>query len=280
MILWKHYVRYMMKIKNLKEFKNYLVVNFDRKKTIITYYNELKSFFNKYDRFTQKTVFEYIKFKRENQTLSSVNSFISAGKQFAKFKQLNIEFPKYKKSEPKIPNYLSEQQLFEILDKLPALTNDYLKWKVILLTMFYTTIRSQELINLTRADIDLEKLLITVRKVKNRTPKILPIPKGVGQIIKVYFATEPETKNAFNTKNLSYMFKTIKQGFNLDEFHPHLLRHSGIRYLLDKGIPLNKVQAITGHKKLTSLEIYTKIKNEELNDLYKKQIKTEIDKRK
>ncbi|MGD2071952.1 MAG: site-specific integrase [Candidatus Thorarchaeota archaeon] len=267
----------------LNKFQDWLFVHFDRENTIQTYYYQMKKFFEAHSEFNQDTVFEYIKFLRQNQrSLESINQFIKAGKQYAKFQKITIEFPKHKTEEAKIPPYISEDTFLDIIEKIPIVTNYYLKWQSILSLGFYCALRRQEITNLLRKDFDLEKCLVKIYNTKTKYAKIVPFPKSVGILISNYFSTEQEKTNAFNTtkQGINYICNQVKQYFGLEKFYPHLLRHSCIRYLFDKGVPLNKIQVITGHKRLATLEIYARCRNEELNDLYTKQIKTEIDKRK
>jgi integrase/recombinase XerD len=265
----------------LSQFKDYLTVEGYAEKSIISYSQEIKRFFDNHKKFNKNNVFEYIKYLRNNTATNTVNQFIKAGKVFSKFQKINIHFPKLKSVESKIPDYLSENDFLDILEKIQILTEHYVKWKAILSLMFYCGLRKQEVINLIRTDFDLEKNFVKIYKTKTKTARILPFPKEVGNLIKQCFLIEPEKHNAFNVSNtnIDYIFKSIKTGFGLEKFYPHILRHSCTRYLLKSGVPINEVQVITGHKNLESLQIYAKCKNEEINDLYTKKVKPKINKR-
>jgi integrase/recombinase XerD len=49
----------------------------------------------------------------------------------------------------------------------------------------------------------------------------------------------------------------IRAGIDRVKVHPHMLRHTNITMLLEKGMPLEKVQAHAGHAKISTTQIYT-----------------------
>jgi len=264
----------------LNKFHDYLIVNGKKNNTIISYCSEIKLFFNNYSKFNQDNVFNYIKNLRQNKSTSKVNQFIKAGKLFCNCHNLKIEFPKLKKSEEKEPTYISEEEFLDILKHLSLITGQDIKYRAVLALMFYTGMRREEIVNLTRADIDLEKNLVHIKKSKTGKFRIIPFPQSVGKYVKQYFILQTEKKNAFNTSGQAIfkLFAQIKEAFNLKNFHPHILRHSCVMYLFKNKIPANEIQLITGHKNLESLQIYSKCKNEEVADIYSKRIKSQIDK--
>ncbi len=265
----------------LTNFKNWLSAQLFSETTIYNYYYSMKSFFEQNQEFNKETILKHINYIRTNFSIGNINAFIKAGKQYSKFSKIEVEFPTIKKVESKIPEYISEENFLDILDKLPVVTNSYIKWKAVLCLIFYCGLRRKEICSLSRKDFNWENNTVKIYKTKTKTPRILPFPKKVGEFIQQYFNIENENISAFNINNqhINYIFNKIKTELNLEQFYPHLLRHSCARYLLKKGIPINEVQVITGHKNLQSLQIYLKCHNEEVNNLYSKKIQTEIDKR-
>ena len=72
------------------------------------------------------------------------------------------------------------------------------------------------------------------------------------------YAKENGAEAMAKTLRLYYrMLKDIAKKTGIPGFHPHLLRHSRIRHLLDSGMPLERVSEVAGHRKLdTTLKIY------------------------
>ncbi len=53
---------------------------------------------------------------------------------------------------------------------------------------------------------------------------------------------------------------------------PHVLKHSCVTYLLQKGLPIEKVQKLVRHKSITSTQIYLHIVQKDLKEDYMKKI--------
>ena len=247
---------------NLEEFKNWLVLNKDKKTTITGYYNNLKHFFRLYPEFNQQNINDFFKVKLEKGCKeNTLNKYYSAFCSYIEYSKINIDLPKRKKIPNVIRPYINEIELNDICIKLNILTNDYDKWSLMLKVMFYTGMRENEIIKLKRQDINLEEKTIIVRKPKNNKERVIAFSNEFKKLITNYFNSNPEQFNAFNIKlsTLQYMCRVISKNFNM-EFYPHLLRRSACHYFLK--ITDNNIYAVTyimGHSSVEQTMAYAQL---------------------
>ena len=67
---------------------------------------------------------------------------------------------------------------------------------------------------------------------------------------------------------ISFKDKVEKSGIKKQGLHFHSLRHSFAVRCMEKGIPLNQVQALLGHESIATTNIYTRINPKEALDKY------------
>lgn len=79
----------------------------------------------------------------------------------------------------------------------------------------------------------------------------------------------------------SYFRKAVKRyarkaGLDdIDVAHPHALRHTCAVEALDRGVNLREVQTMLGHKRVTTTEIYTKVRPRDLVEKYRRLMEPE-----
>ncbi len=147
------------------------------------------------------------------------------------------------------------------------------KYAVIWLTFLSTGLRISELVNLTWNDVDLDNSIISVRGSKTdagvRTIPITPdlkveLKKMGGKREGFVFKTKLGTQFK---NNLLKRFKERldKAGIDREGLNIHSLRHTFATILASSNAHPKHIQALLGHKSaITSLDIYTKVYNEDL----------------
>lgn len=146
----------------------------------------------------------------------------------------------------------------------------YLTVKTIMETLIQTGLRSSELAGLRVQDIDLEKSRLTVYLGKGRKSRIIGIPKGLNQLLSLYWVqrlkqsipTEPEAPFFLNGKqtplrpiNIARMIQRISKRLG----HPitaHGLRRTFATMNAEKGKPLHLIQLALGHSDITTTQGY------------------------
>ena len=212
-------------------------------------------------------------FNTNNYKPETKNLFIKSLRKFYDYLQIDNPFKnfKYIKVERKYPKYITKKE-FDILYNYVRQYD--VKFSLILRFMFYSGLRIGELINLKREDFNFEKNIITINQTKTKQSRIIVIPERIKNEIVSFFSRETEILNAFNISKNEFIYKLKKYSkITLNkQINPHQIRHSFARYLLDKGVSLNIVSKLLGHKNLTTTAIYLEPDEELIREIYKQKI--------
>ncbi len=147
------------------------------------------------------------------------------------------------------------------------------KYAVIWLTFLSTGLRISELVNLTWNDVDFDEGIISVKGSKTDASfRSIPItPELMVELKKINGKREGfvfKTKLGTQFKhNLLKRFKERldKAGINREGLNIHSLRHTFATILASSNAHPKQIQSLLGHKSATtSLDIYTKVYNEDL----------------
>ena len=193
--------------------------------------------------------------------------------------------PKFKKS---IPSFLSQEKIYEVLDKIDLSDKHELikvRDKAIIMLFFTSGLRLEEMTSLVLCDIDLDNNSIKVlgkggkerySNFDNFTKEL--IIKYLAKIKKYPLLKSNINNNLFVDKdnkslsrnNIQYIVMNNLKGLSLSSYGPHTLRHSFATHLLNKGVGISAIQSLLGHAKLSSTQIYTHVSLEKLQNTINK----------
>lgn len=144
-------------------------------------------------------------------------------------------------------------------------------------------LRVSELIDLKMSNINFKESYLKVDG-KGDKARFVPLAAYTAELIKQYIK-EIRSKYKINKKCEDILFLnsrgssmsrvivfiiikelTEKAGIN-KKISPHTFRHSFATHLLQNGADLRYIQEMLGHSSITTTEIYTHLKNEELRDV-------------
>ena len=127
----------------------------------------------------------------------------------------------------------------------------------------YTGCRQANLLNLKVQDVDFHNSLITFRDTKHGEDHIIDIHPELVELLKVRCANEPGSAKVFHFTNKDELWNAFKKVRNLvglsDKYVWHSLRHTTGTWLAERGVPIQTIAKVLGHKTLEMSQRYTKI---------------------
>jgi len=177
----------------------------------------------------------------------------------------------YAKTPQALPVVLSRT---EIQRMLQIITNE--KHFLLVALAYGAGLRVSEVIHLRCGDIDLEELVLTVRKGKGQKDRITCIP----QKLQAALRRACESKNAdeyvfpserggkLSTRSVQMVFSNAlcKAGIQKHATF-HSLRHSFATHLLENGTDVRYVQELLGHSNIRTTQRYTQVTNPVLKNI-------------
>ena len=153
----------------------------------------------------------------------------------------------------RIPETITEEELIKILRVVKKKHH-----KTAFVLGFYACLRVSEIVNLKPEDIDRGQRLIRIKQGKGGKDRNVPLPpqavRGLGVL-----------PLKCGVRALQISFKRYSGSVLGKDLHFHCLRHSGAtHYLNKKGWSTRQVQQLLGHSRISTTEIYTHVKPEDL----------------
>lgn len=165
------------------------------------------------------------------------------------------------KTNRRLPIVLSRDEVWSLLDQVRRP-----KARMSLTLMYTCGLRVSEAVNLRLEDIDSRRKVVWVRNGKGYKDRSVPLPtQTLAQLRAYWLRHRPNTwlfpswqYNLPITKNaVQHCLKaTLRQSNIRKNVTCHTLRHSYATHLLEAGVHLRVIQALLGHKSITTTFIY------------------------
>jgi len=219
---------------------------------------------------------------------TSVNRLISAIRGFYRFLEIDglinknpAENLQFQFKLEKLPQFLTLEQI-EAVFSIPDTAQEIgLRNRTILELMYACGLRVSEIVNLTLENADLELRILTCVGKGSKMRKI-PIGSQASEWLKKYLSIrlrkETKVKNLFVsslgrplTRYEVYMFvREYGEKAGIEGLYPHILRHSFATHLIQNGADIRLVQKMLGHSDISTTQIYTHLKKDDLQRTYQK----------
>lgn len=182
-----------------------------------------------------------------------------------------------------LPDTLSLPDINKIIGAIEMNTDLGKRNHCIIEVLYGCGLRVSELIDIKISNINFKEHYIKVNGKGNKT-RFVPLANYTAELLKSYIQ-EVRPKNKINKKYEDTLFLnsrgtsmsrvivfliikelTDKAGVS-KKISPHTFRHSFATHLLQNGADLRYIQEMLGHSSITTTEIYTHLKTEELRDV-------------
>ncbi len=145
-------------------------------------------------------------------------------------------------------------------------------------TLFQTGARVSEFVNLKAEDVFFEEQMILIAKAKGGKSRYVPILPELAQELRTHLGQRTvgylfETNRAtrYSPRRIQQIIKeTAAQAQITKRVYPHLLRHSVVTTLLERGMPIEQIQKFLGHSKLETTQLSAESSTEMLRESYQR----------
>lgn len=188
------------------------------------------------------------------------------------------------KIEKKMPEILTPKEVDLLLSQPSMKTNKGIRDRAMLELLYATGIRVSELISLKLSDVNLSASYIHCQDVNRE--RIIPFGSMAKNILKIYIrearpamvdneAEEVLFTNCNGTPMSRQGFwkllkKYAKNAGIQTDITPHTLRHSFAAHLVANGADLRSVQEMLGHSDISTTQIYARMNNRRIKEVYSK----------
>ncbi len=164
--------------------------------------------------------------------------------------------------KPKAPRGRSRRLLDGEEDKLLKAAEPILREAIILAVE--TAMRRGELCSLTRDQIDKKRRVAKLDMTKNGDSREVPLSARAMEAINALPVPIDGSLLGVTPDWLSHAFIDLRDGCGIKGLRLHDLRREGISRLFEKGWSLEEVRAVSGHKTIQMLTVYSRLKADDL----------------
>lgn len=173
------------------------------------------------------------------------------------------------KNKGKLPIVLNKEEINSMLE-----TTLNLKHRLVLMFLYYTGVRNNEIINLRWGDIDFERGVIHLKTAKGGKERVIFFHDKLKSFIEYFnmkktgFVFISNLGKRYNKRTIQMIVRNAAAKTGITKrITPHTLRHSFATHLLEAGADIRHIQKLLGHANLQSTQIYTHVANKGIKKL-------------
>jgi integrase/recombinase XerD len=189
------------------------------------------------------------------------------------YRQVDLVYPK---RPERLPIILSEEEVSRLIE---SASNSY--HRVILMMLYGTGLRREELCRLKLIDIDSQRMVIHVRQGKGNRDREVTLSPRLLEVLRAYWKwrkpkiylfpsqQRKRTEQPISSKTVYHAVRKAAQRAGIKKkVAPHLLRHSWATHLLERGTDLKTIQVLLGHVDLEATTIYIHLSQPHLQAIH------------
>ena len=245
----------------MDEYLEYIKVVKKRSERTLYQYRSILREFTRFEPITPETWKEYLNTISKNAPATQRNKLVVV-KNYLNWKAdrglLNIEERFWNEAEPPRHTVLPKAiELDEVRRIIEACDNPL--YRAIFKVLANTGMRVSEIVNLSVHDISVNETARIRIKGKGNKERIINISKELVEELmnSGFFEKKPSVRSIQRAVKRYARKAGIKK-----KVTPHIFRHSFAVALIERGVPLNKIQALLGHANISTTSIYLKIASE------------------
>ena len=219
-----------------------------------------------------------------SRTLASLKNFYAYVVSSGFLEKTPVNEIRVSRGDKKLPQILTGREIELLLSQPVCVDAKGYRDKAMLEVMYATGIRVTELIDLNVDDVNLNQGIIKCSS--NKKTRAIPLYPAALKALRNYMhdvrnsmVIGPNEQALFVNVNGVRMsrqgfWKILKHYQSTarieKEITPHTLRHSFAVHLLENGADLNSLQELMGHSDISSTQMYTKLLNQDIKNVYQK----------
>lgn len=173
------------------------------------------------------------------------------------------------KNKVKLPVVLNREEVMSLFE---ATLN--LQHRLVLMFLYYTGMRLNEIINLHWEDLDFKRDTIHLKTAKGEKERVIFLHEQLKKIME-YFSLKKEglifvsnRGEKYNKRSVQMIVKNAAKRAGITKrITPHTLRHSFATHLLEAGADIRHIQKLLGHANLQTTQIYTHVAQKDIKKL-------------
>lgn len=223
-----------------------------------------------------------------SRKLAAIRSFLAYLYQEGYVKLNPAKFVPIPKGAKHLPNFLSVDEAFDLVQSPEGISFIKIRDKAILELLYSSGMRVSELSGINMDEVNLKEGLLKI-KGKGKKERIVPFGNKASAALKTYIVERvffKKKKSIHETQSALFLnirgsrltdrqIRRIVVKYARDtgiqgQISPHTLRHSFATHLLIGGADLRVIQELLGHSSLSTTQKYTHLDIGHLIDIYDK----------